>query len=145
MMRRLRGLPKTKKNPPYAFVTEALSGTDLRMRAMFGCTAVYVGEKITFVLCDREAMREDIGVWVCIPDEFTKPMKEAYPDLRGVSFFENENSAWQCLPASNPRFEELALHFCAMARRGDPRIGRIPKTKQTKRHAARSLAKRRES
>jgi len=128
-MRSLRGFPEPKKSIPFEFVLEALASSDLRTRAMFGCTAVYVGEKIRFVLCDREKMRDDQGVWVCIPDEHTRAMKAEFPELRGVSFFENDESAWQCLPASHPRFEELALEFCALVKRGDPRIGRLPKGK----------------
>jgi hypothetical protein len=71
----------------------------------------------------------DVGIWLCIPNEHTLEMKAQFPELRGVSFFENENSAWQCLPESHPDFEELALKFCKMIQKGDPRIGRLPKPK----------------
>jgi hypothetical protein len=72
----------------------------------------------------------DVGIWLCIPNEHTLEMKAQFPELRGVSFFENENSAWQCLPESNPDFEELVLKFCKMIKRGDVRIGRLPKPKK---------------
>jgi len=141
IMKALRGFPEPKKGVPFEFVLEALSGTDLRTRAMFGCTAVYVGEKICFVLCDREKMQDDIGIWVCIPAEHTGAMKAQFPELRGVSFFENENSAWQCLPASHPRFEELALEFCGLVRRGNPAIGRLPKSRPRRKKSAPAKAK----
>ncbi len=131
-MKRHRALPKSKPISTFQFILDDLSGLELRTRPMFGCTAVYVGEKIVLVFCDREKMKEDIGIWVCIPDIHTEAMKRDFPALRGVSFFENENSAWQCLPQDNPEFEELALQFCAMIRKKDPRIGRVPKPKRTK-------------
>jgi hypothetical protein len=50
--------------------------------------------------------------------------------LRGVSFFEDPDSAWQVLPESQPEFEEIALKLCAMIRKRDPRIGRVPKARK---------------
>ncbi len=118
-----------KKSVPFEFVLEALAGSDVRTRPMFGCTAVYVGELICFILCDREKMIEDRGIWVCIPDQQVQGMKEEFRELRGVSFFEDESSVWQLLPESHERFEERALLFCTLVKRGDPRIGRLPKKK----------------
>ena len=149
-MRTLRGAPKTKKKPPYEFILDELSGLDVQTRRMFGCTAVYVGDKIVFVMYkpDRQSVEDeinprsgdggsgvldqDIGIWVCIPNEHTVSMKKEFPQLRGVSFFPDENSAWQCLPEEHPDFEVLALKFCSMVKKGDPRIGRLPKPKKKK-------------
>jgi hypothetical protein len=128
-MKRLRGTPKIKAPSSFEFILDELAGLDLQVRRMFGCTALYVGPKIMLVLCDREQLKQDRGIWVCIPDEHALDMKRRYPELRGVSFFENENSAWQCLALDRPDFEELALEFCALIRKGDPRIGRTPKAK----------------
>ena len=101
---------------------------------MFGCRAVYVGEKIVLVFCNRPQLKKDLGIWVCIPSEHCASMKRDYPVLRGVSFFEDPNAAWQCLPEGSAEFESLALEFCALIRKGDPRIGRVPQSKRTKRH-----------
>jgi hypothetical protein len=145
-MRQMRGTPKIKKRPPYEFILDELSGLDLTTRRMFGCTAVYVGPKIMFVMYKPDAHKDedefigasdtkstvldqDIGIWVCIPNEHTTAMKTEFPQLKGVSFFPDENSAWQCLPESHPDFEDLALKFCKMIQKGDPRIGRLPKPK----------------
>ncbi len=124
---------KTKSPASFQFVLDELEGLEVRTQRMFGCTAVYVREKITFIFCDREQMKEDLGIWVCIPTEHCAQMRSEYPQLRSVSFFENENAAWQCLPQSCPEFEELALRFCALVRRGDPRLGRVPKRKPKRR------------
>ena len=136
-MRSILKSPKVSKRPPYEFILDELAGLDLHTRRMFGCTAIYVGEKIMFVMykpapngSSPNALDGDIGIWVCIPNEHTLSMKSEFPQLRGVSFFQDENSAWQCLPESEPEFEELALKFCKMIKRGDLRIGRIPKPKK---------------
>lgn len=124
--------PKIKKQLPYDFIFDELEGTDYLVKPMFGGHAVYVGEKIVLILNNKERLKEDMGIWVCIPDEFTQEMKTEFPQLKGVSFFEDENSAWQCLREKETDFEPLALEFCKMIKRGDPRIGRIPKPKKIK-------------
>jgi len=129
-MKGIRGSAKRKPISTFQFILDELFGLDVRTRPMFGCTAVYVGEKIVLVFCDRDKMKNDIGIWVCIPNTFCQEMKRSFPALRGVSFFANENSAWQCLPQAHPDFEELALELSKMIRSKDPRIGRIPKTKR---------------
>lgn len=128
---------KIKKQIPYDFIFDELEGTDYCTKPMFGATAVYVGHKIMLILYKKDVpkndpMINDMGIWVCIPDEHTLEMKAQFPQLRGVSFFENENSAWQCLRETDDDFEELALRFCKMIKKGDPRIGRIPKPKKSK-------------
>ena len=120
------------KRVPYDFVLEELSGLDVHTRPMFGCMAVYVGDKIVLVLRKKEEMDLDTGIWVCIPDNYTMEMKAKFPILKGVTFFENENSAWQCLRETEEDFEELSLLFCKMIKKGAPRIGRIPKQKKIK-------------
>jgi hypothetical protein len=124
---------KIKSPGSFQFVLDELEGLEVRTRAMFGCTAVYVREKITFIFCDREQMKGDRGIWVCIPNKHCAQMRSEYQQLRSVSFFENENAAWQCLPQSCPEFEELALRICGLVRKGDPRIGRVPERKQKRR------------
>jgi hypothetical protein len=123
---------KKRKTIPFEFILEALACPDLHTRPMFGCTAVYIGEKIMLVLRKKNGSDPDTGVWVCIPDPEVDAMKREFPMLRGVSFFENENSAWQVLHESEPDFEEICLAFCRMVRKNDQRIGRIPKQKKMK-------------
>ena len=122
--------PKIRKAIPFEFVLDELSSLDLQTRPMFGCTAVYVGSKIVLVLRKKEKRDTDTGIWVCIPDEQVVEMKKRFPMLRGVSFFENENSAWQNLPEEFPDFEEVALELCGMIKKGTPLIGRVPKQKK---------------
>lgn len=119
----------TRRATPFEFVLEALAGLEVHTRPMFGCTAVYVGEKIVLVLRKKEKADADTGIWVCIPDDQVAGMKREFTMLRGVSFFEDPDSAWQVLPESEPEFEEIALKLCALIRKRDPRIGRVPKKK----------------
>ena len=146
-MSRRSSLPKVKTPTPFQFVldelTNGLWGREVRTRRMFGSIAVYVDDKLVFIFCDREQMPHDRGIWVCIPDSYCTQMKGKYPALRGVSFFENEDSAWQCLSKDEPHFEELALEFCNLIRKGDPAIGRTPKVKN-KRASKKVRARRRE-
>ena len=121
-----------KKQIPYDFILEELTSLDLLTRPMFGCTAIYVGDKIMLVLRKKEKMDLDTGIWVCIPDEFVDEMKKKFPVLKGVTFFESEDSVWQCLRETEEEFEELALTFCKMIKKRDPRIGRTPKPKKLK-------------
>jgi len=129
-MKSVNAITTKIKNQSFAFVLDELTELPVRTRAMFGCTAVYVEEKIVLVFCDRPQLTEDRGIWVCIPSQYCREMKADFPTLRGVSFFENENSAWQCLPQDDPNFEETALQVCALIRKRDPRIGRTPKPKR---------------
>ncbi len=121
-----------RKQIPYDFILEELAGLDLHTKPMFGCTAIYIGSKIMLILRKKEKMDLDTGIWVCIPDESVQEIKLKFPMLKGVTFFENENSAWQCLGETEEDFEELCLKFCSLIKKGDPRIGRIPKAKKLK-------------
>ncbi|MCU1312877.1 MAG: hypothetical protein JWM54_634, partial [Acidobacteriaceae bacterium] len=38
-------------------------------------------------------------------------------------------TGWQILPADAPDFESAALRACELVLRSDPRIGKIPKSK----------------
>src|SRR5215831_12577927 len=44
---------KPRKRLPHEFVLEALAGLAPRTHPMFGCLAVYVGEKIVLILRDK--------------------------------------------------------------------------------------------
>ena len=56
--------PKPKTPVPHAFVLEELYPLHPITRAMFGCTAVYIGEKIMLALRDKPTATGDNGVWL---------------------------------------------------------------------------------
>ena len=55
----------TKKptRPPFAFVLDELDALEPFTKPMFGCTAVYVGDRIVLILRERPTRKDDNGVW----------------------------------------------------------------------------------
>src|SRR5579859_4493365 len=99
---------------------------------MFGCTAVYVGERIVLVLRDRGDSPKDNGVWIATVREHHETLKAEFPAMRSITLFGPKETAWQVLPADSEDFEEAALRACDLIRKEDPRIGKIPKRKLPK-------------
>lgn len=93
---------------------------------MFGCTAVYVGEKIALILRERPTSTKDNGVWLATTEEHHASLRHEFPRMRSVSMFGKEVTAWQVLGADDPSFEENALRACELICKRDPRIGKIP-------------------
>lgn len=120
----------------YPFVLEELqslmSPDRLRVKAMFGSHALYVDEKIVFIL--RSKGTRDDGVWVALSDPVHAPaMRKAYPALRGIEMFaERAFTDWLNLPASEEGFEEVALELCALIGKRDSRLGKVPKGRKKK-------------
>lgn len=135
--RRARALPageaiftaKKQKPLPHPFVLDALEAALPETRPLFGCTAVYVGEKIVFALRDK-AGDADNGVWVATVPEHHASLRRELPSLRSITVFGSGVSSWQVLPDDAPDFEESALLACEMVLVGDPRVGRIPGEKK---------------
>jgi hypothetical protein len=118
---------------PFPFILDELEGLDPVTRPMFGCTAVYVGDKIVFALRDRPNDDPDNGVWLATTKEHHPSLRREMPSLRSITVFGAGESSWQVLPKGALDFEESAVLACTLARRGDPRIGTVPKPKKAKR------------
>ena len=126
------------KSRPYSFVIDELnsflSPDRLRTRPMFGCHALYVDEKIVFMLRRKEdpkTMRDD-GIWVAASGpEQCQSLARQFPSLREIELFKSEArqafSFWLNLPEGEDGFEESALELCRLVLKGDSRIGKIPK------------------
>ena len=130
---------RRKKAPPFAFVLEELLDSNLaprvHTRPMFGCHAVYVDEKIVFILRqkqEKKTLRDD-GVWVAMLPEHTESIKREYPSLRPIELFASGGrksfSGWLNLPATEDGFEETVLAICRQVIHGDPRLGKVPKSR----------------
>lgn len=117
---------KKQKPLPHAFVLDALEAALPETRPMFGCIAVYVGEKIVFILRDKAGADPDNGVWVATVPEHHESLLRDLPSLRSITVFGSGVTGWQVLPVTLPDFEEEALRACEMILVGDPRIGKIP-------------------
>jgi len=128
------------KTPPFSFVLEELG--DARVNPMFGAFAVYLGERIVFILRERDASPRDNGVWIATSVEHHESLRKQFPSLRSIELFERKGpTGWQVLPADADDFEESVLRACALALAGDPRIGKVPAKKRARAKAARPFGK----
>lgn len=121
---------KKKKALPHPFVLDALEAALPETRPMFGCTAVYVGEKIMMVLRDKGPQDPDNGVWLATIHEHHDSLRRELPSLRSITVLGSGVTGWQVLPVTGAGFEEEALRACEMILVGDPRIGKIPGEKR---------------
>jgi hypothetical protein len=121
---------KQRKTVPYAFVLDALADLPTETRIMFGCLAVYLGDKIVFILRDRPGSAADNGVWLATTEEHHESLAREFPSMRSIQLFGDKVTGWQVLPADAPDFEQAALHACELIAARDPRIGKVPKSRQ---------------
>lgn len=120
---------RQKKQIPFDFVLETLESLAPYTKPMFGCTAVYIEDKIVFVLRNRKDHIEDNGVWVATTPDFHKSLKLDLPSLRSLKMFGPKSTGWQVLPSQFPDFESSVMKACELVLESDPRIGKIPKTR----------------
>jgi hypothetical protein len=112
---------------PFSFVLDELASLGPYTKPMFGCVAVYVGEKIVFILRDRPVRRDDNGVWIATTREHHDSLRSELSGLRSIGVLAGGGeTGWQNLPAEHPDFEDAVLRACALVRAGDPRIGKVP-------------------
>lgn len=124
--------PKRSAKVPFDFVLEELRALAPTTRPMFGCTAVYVGEKIVMALREKPGDLQDNGVWLATTEAHHTSLQKDFPAMRSIAVFGGTVSGWQVLPAESDDFEDAALRACAMVRAGDARIGKVPKPKRAK-------------
>ncbi|MBZ5602084.1 MAG: hypothetical protein LAO79_07250 [Acidobacteriia bacterium] len=122
--------PKVRKHAPHQFVLDAIEHLSPATRPMFGCLAVYLQEKIVFILRDRPRAPQDNGLWIATTIEHHASLRRDFPNLRSIGVLGKDVTGWQILPADAPDFEEAALRACAMVEARDPRIGKIPKARR---------------
>jgi hypothetical protein len=121
---------KRRKAIPYEFVLDALADLPTETRTMFGCLAIYLGDKIVLILRDRRDPPADNGVWLATTEEHHKSLAREFPSMRSIQLFGKKITGWQVLPADAPDFGQAALHACDLILARDPRIGKVPKSRQ---------------
>lgn len=131
-MKKLNYSVKKKKIIPFDFVIEALSEKHPRTKPMFGCTAVYIGEKIVLILRDRKKPIQDDGVWICTTVEHHESLRKIFPSMKSIDVFETAITGWQVLPATAEDFESSVMTACELILKNDPRIGRVPISKNSR-------------
>ena len=121
---------KSRKTVPYEFVLDALAQIQIETRPMFGCLAVYVGNKIVLMLREKQKQREDNGLWLATTEEHHKSLRREFPSMRSIQLFGKEVTGWQVLPADAADFEEAAIRACDLIIARDPRIGKVPESRR---------------
>jgi hypothetical protein len=124
---------KPRKTVPHEFVLEALAALSPHTRSMFGCLAVYVGDKIVLILRDRRDATADNGVWLATTVEHHESLRRSFPNMRSIQVFQKEVTDWQVLPVDAPDFEESALAACDLILARDARIGKLPGARRASR------------
>jgi len=136
---------KPRKAVPHAFVLDALAPLSPRTHPMFGCLAVYVGEKIVLILREKRDHTADNGVWIATTQEHHASLRHEFPNMRSIPVLGKKVTGWQVLPADAPDFEETALRACELIAAGDPRIGKVPGARRASKPATRNVAKSRKA
>jgi hypothetical protein len=128
--------PRKGAKVAFEFVLDALAPLSPTTRPMFGCTAVYVGERIVMILRKKEGDAHDSGVWLATVESNHASLREELPSMRSIAVFGTGVTGWQNLPEADEDFEEAVLRACALVRAGDPRIGKVPARKGAKKAPA---------
>lgn len=123
---------KKVKTIPFDFVLEALEAMHPRVNPMFGCHAIYIGEKIMLIVRLKQPEDPDNGIWVARSPEDNQSLNRQFPTLRSITIFGDKQTSWQNLPYDSDDFEERAFEICDLIKKGDPRIGKVPKPKKKK-------------
>ena len=127
---------KPRKAVPFEFVLDGIAALSPQTRPLFGCTAVYVQEKIMLVLRDKRTSMEDNGVWLATTREHHESLRREFPSMRSIKVLGAQVTGWQVLPADEPDFEEAALRACELILAKDPRIGKVPAARPSRAPAA---------
>jgi len=133
---------KPRKAVPYPFVLEAIDTLTPETRPFFGCLGVYVGNKIVLILREKHDETGGDGVWLATTAEHHESLRREFPNMRSIGLLGRDITHWQILPADAPDFEETALRACELIVAGDPRIGKVPKSRRASGAGRRKTAKR---
>ena len=106
-------VPK-RKVVPHEFVLDALAAVSPDTRPMFGCLAVYVGEKIVLVLRDKPTEPNDNGVWLATTPEHHESLRREFPHMRSIGVLGKKVTGWQVLPSTAEDFESAAIRACEL-------------------------------
>jgi hypothetical protein len=71
---------------------------------MFGCLAVYIGDKIVMALRDKREETADNGVWLATSQEHHESLGSEFPNMRSIRVLGKAVTSWQVLPSDAPDF-----------------------------------------
>ena len=122
---------KTQSSIPFSFVLEYLFPREPRIKPMFGCYALYLDRRIVLILRERKIHPEANGVWLATGREHHASLKKIFPSMRSIDMLGASPTNWQLLPAKSRDFEASVIKACELIVKGDPRIGKIPKSRSS--------------
>ena len=120
--------PKPKLKSPHTFVLEALASLNPEVRRMFSGFAVYIGDRLVFMLRDHTKYPEDNGVWLVLSEDVDPAdvsLRRDFPSIRAIRMLGSKINHWLLIPSDSADFEKEALDACELIRVRDPRLGRI--------------------
>lgn len=123
---------KRERPVPHAFVLDEIASLSPVTRPMFGCVAVYVEDKIVFILRDKRQSPVDNGVWMATTSGHHESLRKEFPRMHSIRVLGKEPTGWQVLRADDPDFEAAALRLCQLVLARDPRIGKVPKSRTSR-------------
>jgi hypothetical protein len=123
---------KKQKVIPFDFVLAELDSMSPVVKPMFGCYAIYIGEKMVAVLRRKEKNDPSNGVWIASSPEHHSSLKKDLPSLRPLTIFGKPSAGWRILKENADDFEENVLKACELILKRDTRIGKIPTSKKKK-------------
>lgn len=133
---------KSISAPPFSFVLDYLYPKEPVIKPMFGCHALYLDGKIVLVLRKRTEHSEANGVWLATSREHHESLKKLFPSMRSIAMLGEPPTNWQVLPEASSDFESSVIKACELVVKGDPRIGRIPKSRAPRRNTKKGSVRR---
>jgi len=122
-----------KKKVPFAFALEELDAMAPLIKPMFGGFVVYVGERMTLFLYDRDKLPPQFkGVSLATTPEHYRSLAQEFSSTRDAEPRNIGKHPWLHIPANAADFEEQVLKACELILKGDPRIGREPDPKKVR-------------
>lgn len=100
---------------------------------MFSGFAVYVGNRIVFILRDHHKSPSNNGVWLALSDSANPAdpeLRREFPSIRSLELSGKKIGHWLLIPSDSPGFETEAIHACDLLLHRDPRLGRIPESRR---------------
>ena len=128
-------MAKPSKPIPFDFILDELFSLNPRVNPMFGCHAIYIGEKIMFIVRNKPGVHDESnGVWIATSSEHHASLKKEFPAMRTVEILSvpGRETEWRMLHMHDDRFEGDVIKICSYIKKNDPRFGKIPKGKKKK-------------
>jgi len=77
-------MPSSSARLFHEFVLDTISSAVAPDPFMFGCLAIYVEDKIFFILRDKRDQTADTGVWLATTEERHPSLRREFPNMRSI-------------------------------------------------------------